>query len=84
MKFLIAAAALVIAAPVAAQTAPAAHAEHEEHRGEKHEGEHKGCCEDGTMACCKPDAGRQARRMLREAWREGLGREARRRPPLTR
>jgi hypothetical protein len=56
MKFLIAAAALVIAAPVAAQTAPAAHAEHEEHKGEKHEGEHKGCCEDGTMACCKPDA----------------------------
>ncbi len=54
MKFLIAAAALIVAAPVAAQTAPAAHAEHAEHQGEKHEGEHKGCCEEGKMECCKP------------------------------
>ncbi len=56
MKFLIAAAALVIAAPVAAQTAPA---EHGEHHGQEHKGEHKDCCEhkqaDGTpMDCCKP------------------------------
>ncbi len=54
MKFLIAAAALVVAAPAAAQTAPAAHAEHAEHEGEKHEGEHVDCCKDGTMDCCKP------------------------------
>jgi hypothetical protein len=59
MKFLIAAAALVIAAPVAAQTAPASHAEH---GGGEHEGEHKsGCCDhktaDGSaMDCCKPGA----------------------------
>ncbi len=58
MKFLIAAAALVIAAPAAAQTAPA-HAEHSEHKGEEHKGEHKNCCEhknaDGSpMDCCKP------------------------------
>jgi hypothetical protein len=56
MKFLIAAAALVIAAPVAAQTAPANHAEH---GSEEHKGEHKGCCDhknaDGKpMDCCKP------------------------------
>ncbi|HEX8444257.1 MAG TPA: hypothetical protein VF631_11485 [Allosphingosinicella sp.] len=58
MKFLIAAAALIIAAPAAAQTAPA-HAEHSEHKGEEHKGEHKGCCDhknaDGSpMDCCKP------------------------------
>ena len=58
MKLLIAAAALVIAAPAAAQTAPA-HAAHSEHKGEEHKGgEHKGCCEhknaDGSlMDCCK-------------------------------
>ena len=56
MKLLIAAAAVVIAAPAAAQTAPA-HAAHSEH-GDEHKGEHKSCCEhknaDGSlMDCCK-------------------------------
>ena len=59
MKFLIATAALIIAAPVAAQTAPAGHAEHGEHQDGEHKGEHGDCCEhknaDGTpMDCCKP------------------------------
>jgi len=62
MKFLIAAAALIVASPAAAyaQQAQPAHSEdHGEHKGMDHGKEHKGCCEhknaDGTpMECCKP------------------------------
>ncbi len=60
MKLFIAAAALLVAMPAAAQTQPAAHAEHHgEHKGMDHGKDHKGCCEhknaDGTpMDCCKP------------------------------
>ena len=62
MKILIAAAALIVALPAAAnaQQAQPAHAEHGgEHKGMDHGKEHKGCCEhknaDGSpMDCCKP------------------------------
>jgi hypothetical protein len=60
MKILIAAAALIVALPAAAnaQTSQPAHAEHGEHKGTDHGREHKDCCEhknaDGTpMSCCK-------------------------------
>jgi hypothetical protein len=64
MKMLVGAFALIIAAPVAAQTAPAAdpHAGHAQHQGMEHsqhqQGKHdcKECCEkmkgkDGKMEC---------------------------------
>jgi hypothetical protein len=61
MKAFIAAAALLMALPAAAnaQAAPPAHAEHHgEHKGMDHGKDHKGCCEhknaDGRpMDCCK-------------------------------
>jgi hypothetical protein len=59
MKILIAAAALIVALPAAAnaQAAQPAHAEHK--HGSGHGEEHKDCCKhknaDGTpMDCCKP------------------------------
>jgi hypothetical protein len=62
MKTLIAAAALIVALPAAAnaQAAPPAHAEHHgDKHGSGHGEEHKDCCKhknaDGTpMDCCKP------------------------------
>lgn len=68
MKTLLGAFALIIAAPVAAQTAPAAnpHAGHAQHQGMDHsqhqQGKHdcKECCEkmkgkDGKMECMEKD-----------------------------
>ena len=64
MKTIIGALALILAAPVAAQAAPAAdpHAQHQgmDHgkmghgqEGKGHDGHDKGCCKDGKMACCE-------------------------------
>ena len=61
MKTIIGALALILAAPVAAQTAPAAdpHAQHgSEHKGMDHgkmdhNSHDKDCCKDGKMACCE-------------------------------
>lgn len=59
MKTIIGAIALLMAGPLAAQTAPAAdpHAQHQgadhsQHKGMDHEGHDKGCCKDGKMDCC--------------------------------
>jgi hypothetical protein len=68
MKFLIAAVALTIAVPAAAQHAghaqPAAHAGHDQHKGMDHGKDHKDCCnhknKDGTpMKCCQEMAGKK-------------------------
>jgi uncharacterized protein involved in copper resistance len=62
MKFLIAAVALTIAVPAAAQPAgqaqPSAHGGHDQHKGMDHGKAHKDCCDhknkDGTpMKCCQ-------------------------------
>ena len=63
MKTLIGAIALIIAAPVAAQTAPpdkphAGHAQHQQQHGHKsggHEGHQMDCCKDGK--CCSKAKG---------------------------
>lgn len=54
MKILTGALALILAAPVAAQTAPPAdaHQGHAQHQNK--DGEHKmDCCKDGKMPCCE-------------------------------
>lgn len=64
MKYIISAIALVIAAPAAAQTAPApqhqGHGQHQQHQGHGQpagHGEPGGCCADrngnGRMDCCE-------------------------------
>ena len=58
MKTLIAAIALTIALPAAANAQAAQHGDHAQHQGMDHGKEHKDCCNhknaDGTpMACCK-------------------------------
>ena len=66
MKTLLGVIALLVAAPVAAQTAPVdPHSGHAQHQGtdhgktdhgqhkDGHEGHGKDCCKDGKMACCE-------------------------------
>ena len=68
MKTLIGAIALVVAAPAAAQTVPAAephagHAQHEQ-QGQSGHGEHKmDCCKDGKHKECCEKARQQGKKM---------------------
>lgn len=70
MKMILGAIALLIAAPVAAQAAPASdphagHAQHQQHDGQQKSGhaEHKGdCCKDGKHKECCDKAKQQAQK----------------------
>jgi hypothetical protein len=65
MKIIIAAIALTIAVPAAANTqAAAAHQDHSQHKGMDHGKDHKDCCKhknaDGSaMDCCKEKDGKK-------------------------